>query len=59
MFDILIKHGTIVDGNGGSPFEADVGIEGDRIVDVGDLGDAKSRNTITSLGQPPLLRSHT
>lgn len=62
MFDILIKHGTIVDGKGGTPFEADVAIEGDRIVAVGDLGDAKSRDTIDAKGllvTPGFVDVHT
>ncbi|WP_345057914.1 hypothetical protein [Arthrobacter methylotrophus] len=30
--DILIRNGTVVDGSGGAPFVADVGIRNDRIV---------------------------
>ena len=36
--DIVIRHGTLVDGTGGPPRTADVAISGDRIVAVGDLG---------------------
>ena len=36
--DIVIRGGTIVDGTGSEPFHADVGIAGDRIVEVGDVG---------------------
>lgn len=35
-FDLLIRHGTVVDGSGGKPYIADVGIEGDRIAFIGD-----------------------
>jgi adenine deaminase len=34
--DILIRGGTVVDGSGGAPYAADVGIAGDRITFVGD-----------------------
>src|SRR6185503_15376061 len=36
-FDFLIKDGTVYDGTGGDPIQADVGIKGDRIVAVGKL----------------------
>lgn len=34
--DLVIRNGNLVDGSGGPPRRADVAIEGDRIVDVGD-----------------------
>lgn len=36
-YDLLIRNGLVVDGTGGEPFEADVGIQGARIVAVGKL----------------------
>jgi len=33
--DVVIRGGTIYDGSGGSPFAADVAIDGDRIAAVG------------------------
>ncbi len=36
QLDLLILHGTLVDGSGKKPRKADVGIRGDRIVFVGD-----------------------
>lgn len=48
--DLLIKAGLVVDGSGGLPFRADVGIRGDRIVRVGDLGDATAERTIDATG---------
>ena len=36
--DLLIAGGTVYDGSGGEPFVADVAIEGERIVFVGDAG---------------------
>ena len=35
-FELLIRHGRVVDGSGGETFEADIGIRGGRIVRVGD-----------------------
>ncbi|MDG0979138.1 MAG: D-aminoacylase [Halieaceae bacterium] len=35
MYDLVIRSGTVVDGNGGAPYQADVGIQGDKIVAVG------------------------
>src|SRR6185312_15995528 len=34
-FDLVIRGGTVVDGTGGVPIEADVGIKGDRIAAIG------------------------
>ncbi|WP_431267737.1 amidohydrolase family protein [Dankookia sp. P2] len=33
--DLVIRGGTVVDGSGGTPFEADVAIAGGKIVEVG------------------------
>ena len=41
-YDVLIKGGTVVDGSGADRFQADVAINSDRIVAIGDnLGSAK------------------
>ena len=37
MFDFIIRGGTVLDGTGGEPRQADVGIEGDRVAAIGDL----------------------
>ena len=39
MHDIVIRNGTVLDGTGGEPFELDVAISGDKIVDIGDAVD--------------------
>ncbi|WP_135467989.1 N-acyl-D-amino-acid deacylase family protein [Crenalkalicoccus roseus] len=37
---LIIRGGTVVDGSGGAPFEADVAVAGGRIAEVGRLGPA-------------------
>jgi N-acyl-D-amino-acid deacylase len=39
-FDVIVRGGTVYDGSGGPPRRADVGIRGDRIAAIGDLGRA-------------------
>ena len=38
MHDLLIRNGTVIDGTGRPCFVSDVAIDGDRIVEVGNLG---------------------
>ena len=49
-FDLVVRNGTVVDGTGGPPHEADVGVKGGRIGAVGRIAssgteeiDAKGR----------------
>ncbi len=44
-FDILIKNGIIYDGSGSSPNEGDIGINQDKIAEIGNLSH-KTANTI-------------
>ncbi len=37
-YDVLITDGLVYDGNGGAPYVADIGVSGDRIAAIGDLG---------------------
>ena len=39
MYDILIKGGDLVDGTGSARRRADVAIQGDRVVAIGDLAE--------------------
>lgn len=49
-FDILIKHGRIVDGTGSPWYSADVGIKDGRIAKIGRLDDAKAPKVIEAKG---------
>jgi N-acyl-D-amino-acid deacylase len=49
-YDVIIRGGSVYDGSGGAPIQADVAITGDRIVAVGKLGDAKARNVVEARG---------
>ncbi|QQG42326.1 MAG: hypothetical protein HYW15_02305 [Candidatus Giovannonibacteria bacterium] len=45
-FSILIKNGTVLDGSGGAPYLADVGISANRIVKIGNLSDEAAEQII-------------
>lgn len=49
-FDVLLRGGTIVDGTGQPSFVGDLGINGDRIVAVGDLAGATAVREIDARG---------
>jgi len=61
MFDLVIRGGSVVDGSGGAPFVADVAVDGDRIVAVGEnLG--AGRDEIDASGKivtPGFVDVHT
>ena len=42
QYDTILRGGTVYDGSGGEPFVADLGIDDDRIVAIGDLGKASA-----------------
>ena len=61
-YDILIINGTIVDGSGLTPYEADIGIIDDRIIKVGNLSDSSGKHTIDAFNlivSPGFIDSHT
>ena len=49
-FDILIKKGTVIDGVGNQPYTADIGISGQQIKAIGELSDARAKQTIDASG---------
>ena len=49
-YDLIIRHGTIYDGSAKPPFIGDVAIQGDKIVVVGSLKNARGRTEIDATG---------
>ncbi|MFL6544275.1 MAG: amidohydrolase family protein [Candidatus Udaeobacter sp.] len=49
-FDVIIRGGTVYDGTGAAPRQADVAICGDRIAAIGDLNTARARTIFDSKG---------
>src|SRR5690242_20346998 len=58
---LVIRHGTIVDGTGSAPFEADVEIVGDRITRVGEVpaGPGEEIDARGKLVTPGFIDVHT
>ncbi len=62
MHDLVISGGTVVDGTGAAPRQADVAIDGDRITEVGELEDRSARETVDAGGMivtPGFVDVHT
>ena len=49
-YDLVIRHGLVYDGSGEAPRAADVGINGDKIAAIGDLGAATGGREIDARG---------
>jgi N-acyl-D-aspartate/D-glutamate deacylase len=49
-FDIIVRHGTVIDGSGNPRFDADVGITNGFVAAVGDLGQATAATSIDASG---------
>ncbi|MDX1395847.1 MAG: D-aminoacylase [Gemmatimonadota bacterium] len=61
-FDVVIRGGILVDGTGAAARPADVGIRGDRIAAVGDLGGATATRVIDAAGlhvAPGFIDTHS
>ena len=50
-YDIIIRNGRVVDGTGRPAFRNDVAINGDRIVEMGDLRNVPAKRIIDARGQ--------
>ncbi len=50
-FDVIIRNGHILDGTGGPWYAADIGIKGDRIVEIGRLDGAHANKVINATGR--------
>ena len=62
MLELLVSGGTVVDGDGGAPYPADIAIEGERIVAVQPLPGAVARRHIDANGHlvlPGLIDPHS
>lgn len=62
MFDLIIRHGWVVDGTGNPMAPADVALRGDRIAAIGSLDGAEAARTIDATGKlvcPGFVDSHS
>jgi len=50
VFDIVLRNGTILDGSGGPPYKADVGISGGFITAIGNLASARAQVDLSAGG---------
>ncbi|MET0370510.1 MAG: amidohydrolase family protein [Sphingobium sp.] len=61
-FDVAIVGGTIVDGSGGAPFAADIGIRAGRVARIGRIGAGEAARTVDATGRlvtPGFVDVHT
>lgn len=49
-YDLILRGGTVYDGSGEAPFVGDVAVDGDKIVALGDLGNAIAEQEIDVTG---------
>jgi N-acyl-D-amino-acid deacylase len=49
-YDLILRNGMIYDGSGGEPVRGDVAVRDDRIVAIGDVGDARAADEIDANG---------
>ncbi|MGH9462603.1 MAG: D-aminoacylase, partial [Vicinamibacteria bacterium] len=49
-YDVILRNGTIYDGSGSPPYLGDLAIEGDRILAVGEVSEAKGETELDLQG---------
>ncbi len=49
-YDVIIRGGLVYDGTGNAPYQADVGIKGDTLVQIGQLEDSAATEQIDATG---------
>jgi N-acyl-D-amino-acid deacylase len=49
-YDVIIRNGTVYDGSGGAPVQADVALAGDTVAAIGQLGRARAGTEIDATG---------
>src|SRR5262245_56019149 len=49
-YDVIIRNGTVYDGSGGAPVQADVALSGDTVAAIGQLGRARAETEIDATG---------
>ena len=62
MFDLVIRGGTVVDGSGAPGRRADVGVGGETIAAIGDLGRVEAGRVVDADGlvvAPGFIDTHT
>jgi N-acyl-D-amino-acid deacylase len=60
-FDLILRDGWVIDGTGGPPFRADVGVVGDRVAAVGPLAAASAAKSLDVTGRyvvPGFIDAH-
>ena len=61
-YDLILRHATVIDGTRAPRYEADIGVRGDRIARIGDLGNARADIELDADGKvaaPGFIDAHT
>ncbi|HUG67564.1 MAG TPA: amidohydrolase family protein, partial [Pirellulaceae bacterium] len=51
MFDVIIRHGDVIDGTGRDRYRADIAVRDGVIVEIGELPDAKAHRVVDATGK--------